>query len=132
MLKYNSYLKKLGVKKSDFPFKKEDRRYYEDPFTHIAEVETWNLDSTLIMVLYSYLMYFRDVTICHPVRYTEQEWDNILNEMIKGFEDYIKWDYNIDKQKDTCDEYFTEQEEVMNGVNRSMELLADNLFDLDW
>ena len=134
MLKYNIYLKKLGVKKSDYPFKKEigDMRYYEDPFTHIREVETWGLDNTIIMMLYSYLVYFRDVTIAIPCKYTKKEWDDILDEMIKGFEDYIKWTYGDEKYKDTCDEYFTEQDEVMKGVIRSMELLKDNLFDLDW
>ena len=133
MLKYNVYLKKLGVKKSDYPFKKElDRRYFSDPFTHIKEVETWGLDDTIIMMLYSYLVYFRDVSIATPARFTDEEWDKILNDMIKGFEDYIKWSHSDETKKDTCDEYFTEQEQMMKGVEYSMWLLSKYLFDLSW
>lgn len=133
MLKYNVYLKKLGVKKSDYPFKRElDKRYFSDPFTHIKEIETWGLDDTIIMMLYSYLMYFRDVSIAFPCKYTEKEWNDILNEIIKGFEDYIKWNYGEEKYEDTCDEYFIEQDEVMKGVYKSMKLLSKHLFDLNW
>lgn len=135
MLKYNSYLKEIGVKKSAFPFKKElDRRYFDGKKTGIAEVETWNLDMTLIMVLYSYLRRYKEVNNGFPARMTEKEWDDKLDDMIKGFEDYIKWSYDVDNEQNscTCDEYFTEEEKYRQGVNNSMVLLTEYLFDLGW
>lgn len=133
MLKYSGYLKELGVKKSDFkPKRWLDKRYFNDRRSNIAEVETWNLDYTLIMVLYSYLRRFKECSKAIPARFTDEERNKILDEMIKGFEDYIKWSHSDETKKDTCDEYFTEQEQMMKGVEYSMWLLSKYLFDLSW
>ena len=133
MLKYSGYLKELGVKKSDFkPKRWLDSRYFNDKHSNIAEVETWNLDYTLIMVLYSYLRRFKECSKAIPARFTDEEWNKILDDMIKGFEDYIRWSYSEETKRDTCDEYFTEREQMMKGVEYSMWLLSKYLFDLSW
>ena len=58
--------------------------------------QTWNLDLTLAMELYTYLRAFKDIKPGHPACLTEEEWDNILDEMVEGFADYIRRKDEID------------------------------------
>ena len=60
MIQPNRYLKEIGIDKKHWMFSKEDNRYIPDG-EGFAEVETWNLDHTLDMFIYSYLRYFKDV-----------------------------------------------------------------------
>lgn len=91
MLTYNHYLEELGIKKTDFPFgdENDDPRYEVDE-EGFRECEFWSLDYSLACYIYSHLCYFRDYCLCgHPLYVTEEQWEKILNKMIKGFKLYI-------------------------------------------
>lgn len=95
MLKYNHYLKELGIKETDYPFgdngyEEGDSRYEEDE-EGFRSSEFWSLDFTLACYIYSHLCYFRDnCLVGHPAFLTEEKWDEILNKMIKAFKLYIE------------------------------------------
>ena len=60
MLQLNKYLRELGIDENYWLFKdKEDDRYKPDE-DGFVNAETFNLDATLSMIIYSYLCYFRD------------------------------------------------------------------------
>ena len=93
MLTYNHYLEELGIKKTDFPF--GDEEWNDDPRYEVdeegfRECEFWSLDYSLACYIYSHLCYFRDYCLYgHPLYVTEEQWEKILNKMIKGFKLYI-------------------------------------------
>ena len=94
MLSYNHYLEELGIKKTDFPFGNEndDPRYDVDE-EGFRECEFWSLDYSLACYIYSHLCYFRDYCLCgHPLYVTEEQWEKILDKMIKAFRLYIEPD----------------------------------------
>lgn len=100
MLKYNHYLKELGIKETDYPFgdngyEEGDSRYEEDE-EGFRSSEFWSLDFTLACYIYSHLCYFRDnCLVGHPTYMTFEQWQVIINKMIKAFELYIKPDNEI-------------------------------------
>lgn len=88
----NKYLKELGVKEEDYPFEKlnTDNRYIPDD-SFLSDSDTWDLRTGLEMVIYTYLRKFKDTKrISYPARMTEDKWEEILDDMIKGFASMIK------------------------------------------
>jgi hypothetical protein len=61
------------------------------------------------------------------------ELKNKIDMIIKGFELYIKWCFNVDGIQDgcTCDEYFCMEDDYVLGVKYSMTLLNTILLDLN-
>ena len=101
MLKYNHYLKELGIKETDFPFASEDidERYEEDE-EGFRSSEFWSLDYTFALYIYSHLCYFRDYCLVgFPMGMNEEEWAKIIDKMIKAFRLYIEKDGNLSKNK---------------------------------
>ena len=97
MLVHNKYLEELGITKDTYPLGKSCNHENElDEDMGVVVCQTWNLDRTLAMELYSYLRAFKDIKPGHPVCTTKEEWDDILDEMIDGFADYIKRKDEID------------------------------------
>lgn len=89
MIIYNDYLKSLGMKPDDYPF---DKVSYDklDKDLGVCIEETWNLNLTMAIQIYTYLCALRDVKAGHPACLgSMEEWNDILNEMIEGFADYI-------------------------------------------
>lgn len=78
--------------------------------------ETWNLDGTIARFVYPRLQAFIDDVKqmqCHPADMTYEEWEDILDQMLKGFElmssDSIKTEDEekiIDKSLDLFHDYF--------------------------
>ena len=100
MLKYNHYLKELGIKETDYPFGDEDEKEidprYEEDEEGFTSSEFWSLDFTLACYVYSHLCYFRDnCLVGYPAYMTFEQWQAIINKMIKAFELYIKPDNEI-------------------------------------
>ena len=48
--------------------------------------DTWSMDHTLAMIIHPMLVQLKATTHGHPSNLTEQEWDQILDEMIWAFE----------------------------------------------
>ena len=112
MLVHNDYLKELGIGKNTYPLGNSCNHETElDKKAGIIPCQTWNLNLTLAMELYTYLRAFKDIKPGHPACCTEEEWDNILDEMIEGFADYIR-------QRD-------EFEPKMAKLNRSLNLMKE-------
>ena len=96
MLQLNKYLRELGIDENYWLFEeKNDNRYLPDE-DGFVDAETFNLDMTLSMIIYSYLCYFRDhCLVGHPASMTFEQWKKILDKMIEAFKLQIENDnYN--------------------------------------
>ena len=88
----NKYLRDLGITEKDWPFKRDfkDKRYIPDD-TGLAESDTWDMQKPLAMIIYTYLMQYKETSRCsYPAFLTEEKWEEILDTMIKGFASIIK------------------------------------------
>lgn len=104
MLIHNKYLEELGVGKNTYPLGNScDHETELDEEAGVIPCQTWNLDLTLAMELYTYLRAFKDIKPGHPACISSEEWDKILDEMIEGFADYIRkkddMSINVDHSK---------------------------------
>ena len=63
------------------------------------DTELWNLDGTIMEFLIPRLKRFRKILHGYPSQLTEEKWDKVLKQMIKGFEEYQKDDM-LDKTRD--------------------------------
>ena len=115
----NKYLKDLGVTEKNWPFSRDfkDKRYIPDD-TGLAESDTWDMQISLAMIIYTYLMKFKETDrIAYPARLTPKEWEDILNEMIKGFAIIIKG---------------VESKTQFKKAKRALALFKTYYFDLGW
>lgn len=91
MLVHNEYLQELGVGKNTYPLGNSCSHETElDERAGVIPCQTWNMNLTLAMELYTYFRAFKDVKPGHPVCLTKEEWDDILDKIIDGFANYIK------------------------------------------
>lgn len=107
MIELNKYLRELGIDEHYWLFDKErrktDNRYIPDE-EGFVNAETFNLDVSLSMHIYSQLCYFRDNCLNgHPGYMTFEEWKNIIDKMIEAFRLQIitdnEWNISKNKQK---------------------------------
>ena len=84
MLKYNRYLKELGITKKDFPFVLKKPKADKDGF---KESEFYSLDYTLSLYIYSQLCYFRDNCMYgYPAKFSSiEKWEAVIDKMIEAF-----------------------------------------------
>ena len=76
----------------------------------IDKWDTWSMDHTLAYIIHPMLVQLKDTQHGYPSKLTEQEWNDILDEMIWAFEQkckddwtdqyYGKWVTDKDKDKD--------------------------------
>ena len=96
----------------------------------IEPFDTWSMDHTLAPIILPMLIQLKATQHGHPADLTEQEWDDILDEMIWAFEqkcrddwmedyDYNKWDREGAK---------AHQERMSNGF-RLFGRYYENLWD---
>ena len=137
MLVWSEYLKELGYKKSDFPFRKKDERYTLDKKLGVVEAQTWNLNTTIILELYVQLRYFQDgCTKGIPMCYVDDTkpdkgmsvWQDILQEIIDGLKAYII----ADNMCPCSDEERAEQDKLYKQFDKAWALLGENLPCLWW
>ena len=94
MVFLNKYLRELGIDEHYWLFTDEsgDDRYEPDEDGFI-DAETFNLDATFSMCIYSYLCYFRDhCMVGHPGCMTFEKWKEIIDKMIEAFKLQINLD----------------------------------------
>ncbi|WP_304068592.1 hypothetical protein [Megamonas hypermegale] len=132
MLTYNKYLAELGVKKSDYPFKTiHERRAYLNKHRQLM-IHTWNMNWTLTLEIYTYLRAFKEGIgqfPCYPGCFDQfEEWASVVDEMIDGFESYIKWQIKDDKFEATTEEY----DEMKPKLEKACKLLGEWLPALWW
>lgn len=91
MIKLNRYLRDLGIDEKNFYFRHDDERYTPDEDTGIPNSHTWEMSGVLAMIIYTYLMQYKETSRCsYPAFLTEEKWEEILDTMIKGFASIIK------------------------------------------
>ena len=96
MLQLNKQLRELGIDENYWLFKDEEDGRYKPDEDGFVNAETFNLDATLSMVIYSYLCYFRDnCLVGHPGSMTFEKWKEIIDKMIEAFRLQIDLDENI-------------------------------------
>ena len=96
MLQLNKYLRELGIDENYWLFKDEEDGRYKPDEDGFINAETFNLDATLSMIIYSYLCYFRDnCLVGYPGSMTFEKWKEIIDKMIEAFKLQIEGDnYN--------------------------------------
>ena len=62
------------------PYRKNRAEHVE-----IEPHDTWSMDCTLAMIIHPMLVQLKATQHGHPANLTEQEWDQILDEMIWAF-----------------------------------------------
>jgi hypothetical protein len=99
--------------------------------------DTWNMDYTLAMIIHPMLVQLKATQQGHPNGLTEQEWDNILNEMIWAFEQKTKHIDPLDACHDKCSNFgdpvckacLTETQERMTNAFKLFGQYYENLWD---
>lgn len=118
MIKLNRYLRELGVKENNFYFRHDDERYTPDEDTGIPESYTWAMDGALAMIIYTYLRQFKDTKrVAYPAYLTSEKWEQILDDMIKGFGSIIKGEDSHNARK---------------RQRKALSLFKKHFFDLSW
>ena len=127
MLKYNHYLKELGIKETDYPFGDEDEKEidsrYEEDEEGFTSSEFWSLDFTLACYIYSHLCYFRDnCLVGYPAYMTFEQWSDIINKMIIAFRLYITDEEKPDRLLTSETEYKKLSKNRQKKMNYGMKL----------
>jgi hypothetical protein len=51
-----------------------------------CDADTWSLDSTLAEIILPRIKILQELKSCYPCNLTEEEWNSILNKIIRAFE----------------------------------------------
>jgi len=146
MLKPNKYLKEIGIDETYWLFNKKENRgdsRYEENEEGLKEVETWNLDATLSMIIYTQLRYFKDTgaKIGTPSCFlfnedgskkdseqAHKEWIDTLDYIIETFKLMIIEDEEVDKYfgvKDRFHDYKAFMEQYEERLEKGMKMFVD-------
>ena len=115
--------KELGIPNINFSIysdgdKREEKFLKQRLERGFDESETWSLYNTIASFIVPRLKTFKDINICHPPEISPNDWDNILDKMIRGFELVDNSDFLSEE----------ESEEVREGLN----LFTEYFFALWW
>ena len=96
----------------------------------IHKYDTWSMDHTLAPIILPMLVQLKETTHSHPADLTEQEWDEILDEMIWAFEQKCRddWMEDYDYNKWDSEGAKAHQERMSNGF-RLFGTYYENLWD---
>ena len=118
MIKLNRYLRDLGIDEKNFYFRHDDERYTPDEDTGIPYSHTWEMSGVLAMIIYTYLMQFKETSRCsYPASLSPEKWEKILDDMIRGFAIIIKG---------------VESKTQFKKAKRALALFKTYYFDLWW
>ena len=87
--------------------------------------ETWNLDYSLALIIAPRLKRFKELTHCHPMDITMNQWYNVLDKMIFTFEKLADDEYQWPGIGDNS-------EETIKAVEEGRELFHKYYHDLWW
>lgn len=102
-----------------FRIKRAIRFFWQRHTRGWDDSDTWSLDWTLAHWLLPRLKRFKELNDGFPHPFTEEEWDGVLDKMIKAFEIIVGaecWDGDMD----------------MNEVNEGLDLFRKHFIDLWW
>lgn len=86
------------------------------------DTETWNLNYAISKFMVIRLKKFKELSIAYPATLTPDEWNQILDEMILGFELFLTFD----------DLTLSEQKKAVKKINKSLGLFKKYFWDLWW
>lgn len=123
MLQLNKYLRELGIDENYWLFKDEEDGRYKPDEDGFVNAETFNLDATLSMIIYSYLCYFRDnCLVGYPGSMTFEKWKEIIDKMIEAFKLQLELDGKI----------YLPSKNKRKKINYGMRLFIKYYNDLWW
>lgn len=168
MLVLNKYLRELGINEDTWPFNEiaenvkafENGEPYDGRYVEKAPLkdgtidegfinaETFNMDTTLAMIIYSYLCYFRDNCMDFGVpgyltmkngkdmgiEYGSKKWYEIVNAMITGFRMYIMLEEESPRVTDYKEysEWKRAMAQYTRKMNYGIRLFAKHFSSLNW
>ena len=96
----------------------------------IHNYDTWSMDDTLALIILPMLVQLKETKHGYPADLTEQEWDEILDEMIWAFEQKCRddWMADYDYNKWDTEGANAHQERMTNGF-RLFGTYFENLWD---
>ena len=96
----------------------------------IHNYDTWSMDDTLALIILPMLVQLKETKHGYPANLTEQEWDDILDEMIWAFEQKCRDDWMADYDYNKWDQEGANahQERMTNGF-RLFGTYFENLWD---
>ena len=103
--------KSLGIPNINFSIytdgdKREEKFLKQRLEMGFDESETWSLYTTISNFITPRLKKFKEVNCAYPPELTPEEWDNILDKMIRSFEIANNSDYMTEEQSDEFREGF--------------------------
>jgi hypothetical protein len=112
------------------PYKDDSER---EVSISIDNYDTWSMDSTLSLLIHPMLVQLKATQHGHPANMTEQEWNEILDEMIWAFEQKCRdeWESDYYEYEDDNTERAgakAHQERMSNGF-RLFGKYYENLWD---
>lgn len=130
MLVLNKYLRELGINEESWPFNeiaentknKSVGKHYDDRYIEkdgFINAESFSMDYTLALIIYSYLCYFRDncIDFGYPAyfelkngkdkggEYGHKKWKKTVDDMILGFKMFIEFEDKAPNILDYSDDY---------------------------
>ena len=102
------------------PWKRDIKFFIQRRARGWDDGDTFSLDHSLAKVILPRLKRFRQVTIATPASLDEQEWKDILDEMIETFE-FI-----------ASDKYWNATAEDYERLGKGLDLFAKHYFGLWW
>lgn len=105
-----------------FLIKRSIKHWFQRRIRGFDDSETWSLDLRIAKFVLPRLKRFKEISITNPMDLTEEEWDNILDEIIYAME-ICSNDDNFLKGEDEID---------WNRVHNGLELFGERFRDLWW
>lgn len=102
-----------GDERQPLYLKQREERGFDD-------TETWGLDHVFAQFAIPRLKVFKELHGCHPGKLTMEEWDDILQQMIDGFEEVLRKNCGVLKDFD------------VEKVNKGLDLFSKWYLDLWW
>jgi len=106
--------------------KREAKHIYDRITCWVSDKDVWWLTDVIDSFIYEWLKRFKKVNDGHPLCYTEQEYEDILDEMIEGFR--LACDFKYNHFETTCDEIKKEMytKEEMEKIKKAKTLWINN------
>ena len=88
--------------------------------------ETWDLEFEFLKWIFPRLKRFAKISIAYPPQFSEKEWDNFLNQLIKRTEKVlVDYERLYEMEADEEARFTKEKQEVI-------QLICDNIKDFSW
>lgn len=114
----------LYITKKDKRYKRHLKQLRSDGF---SDTETWALDSVIAEFILPRLKRFKEVINGHPIAFSENEWNGILDKMIFAFE----WSLSYEEEGN-LEPSEKERDANWEKYKEGMKLFAENFMDLWW